>query len=87
MTKKLVIERDAPYWVDDQHVYSALTPEECGREIERLQAAMKGWSSYAWKDQCYVDDVQEYFNSVLEGVAPTSLDGIEVYDEELGKSA
>jgi len=55
-------------------------------EIERLQAAMKGWSSYAWKDRCYVDEVQQYFDSVLKGVAPTSLDGIEVYDEKLGKS-
>jgi len=56
-------------------------------EMERLRAAMKGWSSYAWKDRCYVDDVQQYFDSVLKGDAPTSLDGIEVYDENLGKPA
>ena len=72
---------------DGTHIMRAwIALREQHAEIERLQAAMKGWSSYAWKDRCYVDDVQQYFDSVLKGDAPTSLDGIEVYDEQLGKS-
>lgn len=31
---------------------------------ERNGKVFDGWSSYAWKDGEYVDDVQEYFDSM-----------------------
>jgi hypothetical protein len=38
--------------------------------IAHLRAAMSGWTSYAWKDRAYVDDVQEYFDAVMGGTPP-----------------
>jgi hypothetical protein len=47
------------YWT---HV---IVPKVAYDEIERLRSLMQGWSSYAWKDGKYVDDVQEFFNQHL----------------------
>lgn len=33
--------------------------------IEKQRSLMQGWSSYAWKDGKYIDDVQEYFDEQM----------------------
>jgi hypothetical protein len=33
--------------------------------IDKLEALLHGWRSYAWKDEKYIDDIQEYFDTEL----------------------
>lgn len=35
-------------------------------ENQRLREAMTGWSGYGWYDGIYYDDLQEYFDGILE---------------------
>jgi len=45
-----------------------ITPEEqvqsLQREVVALREALSGWNGYSWKDGEYIDDLQEYFDSV-----------------------
>jgi hypothetical protein len=33
--------------------------------LSDVEAMLKGWSGYAWKDGQYIDSVQEYFDRAL----------------------
>jgi len=48
----------SPEALESERSANALLTEE----NERLRGLMKGWSSYAWKDGQYIDDVQGYFD-------------------------
>jgi hypothetical protein len=51
--------------------------EAVKKEIERLNAEVEyyklltsGWDSYAWKDDEYIDDIQEYFDEQKKSYEP-----------------
>ena len=37
-------------------------------KIEKLKNAIKGWDGYGWKDDEYIDDLEEFFKNVINDI-------------------
>ena len=37
-------------------------------KIEKLKDAIKGWSGYGWKDDEYIDNLEEFFENIINDI-------------------